>query len=320
MKKKTIFIIAIVIISLVAIASICTYKYSNTKNLTVVNKEPITTQEKTNNKQELSTKEQQALKSNFYNWLVFYEGEINDERTAHQLSLLSDNVHIKSISGEINSKAEYEKIIPNYKGTKNAHKVKNISISQNKDDYILTAELDFAGINTKGEQNNYTLLYNTKSKKSGKDFVFTDINISVKSKNEKTDFVSTYAENRGQALLNEWNSHIEALDGNTEPFKELLAENFALHFPSGTVDSWEKFDIWLNGAPTALKKSSHIVPYFSAKKTGENSYVLTIHFDWIGIKKDDSKMEMHTKHTWKIIDNVNEKFAKLVDMGIEMRK
>ncbi len=279
----------IIIVSTMVVFQSCKQGSKSKKN----DAEKIESNEKqtTNNKQELSTKEEQALKSNFYNWLVFYEGEI-----------------------------KYEKIIPIYKGTKNAHKVKKITISQNKDDYILTAEVDFLGINTKGEQNNYTFFYNTKSKKSGEDFVFTDINISVQSKNKTTDFVSTYAENRGQALLCEWNSHVEALDGNAQPFKALLADNFALHFPSGTVDSWEEFDTWLNGAPTNLKKSSHIVPYFSAKKTGENSYVLTIHFDWKGITKNDKTMKMQTKHTWKITDNPNEKFARLVDMKVEMRK
>lgn len=268
----------------------------------------------------LLSKDEQALKANFYNWLVFYEQPLTEERQAHQLALLADDVHIKSVSGEVASKAEYQAILPAFKGRKNAHKVKNISVYQQGEKFILEADVDFQGIDAKNKQSAYTLHYTTTSEKQGNGFVFTDIRIEVVQKNAPSDFVSTYAENRGRALLNQWNTHIEALDGNAEPFKKLLAEKFALYFPSGTVDSQEKFATWLKGAPMALKQSTHRIPYFDIQSIGENRYLITIDFDWVGIKKDDTPMKMQTRHQWTVADNINDAFAKIEKMEVEIKK
>jgi hypothetical protein len=47
-----------------------------------------------------------------------------------------------------------------------------------------------------------------------------------------------------------WLLNMEQLDGNVEPFEEMLSENFQLDFSTATsITSIEQLKTWLNGAP-----------------------------------------------------------------------
>ncbi len=45
-----------------------------------------------------------------------------------------------------------------------------------------------------------------------------------------------------------------------------------------------------------------------------------VEFDWYGVGKDDSKMRDTTAHTWKIIDNPLEKFARIEQADVEQKE
>jgi hypothetical protein len=59
---------------------------------------------------------------------------------------------------------------------------------------------------------------------------------------------------------------MEQLDGNIEPFKQILSEDFVLNFSTAAqISSIEQLETWLNGTPLGLKQSSHFPENFSIK-------------------------------------------------------
>ena len=118
-----------------------------------------------------------------------------------------------------------------------------------------------------------------------------------------------------------WILNMEQLDGNIEPFKQILSEDFVLNFSTAAqISSIEQLETWLNGTPLGLKQSSHFPENFSIKTLWKNQYEMYAEFDWFGVGKDDSKMRARTAHTWKIIDNPLEKFARIEQADVQQKE
>jgi hypothetical protein len=60
-----------------------------------------------------------------------------------------------------------------------------------------------------------------------------------------------------------------------------------------------------------LQQSSHHPEKLSIKKINENEYEMTVELDWYGIAKDGKKLTAKIKHVWQIVDNVEDRFAKI---------
>jgi hypothetical protein len=95
-------------------------------------------------------------------------------------------------------------------------------------------------------------------------------------------------------------------------YKEILANGFLLNFSTASqINSIDKLYAWLNGTPKSLLQSSHYPEKFSVKKIMDNEYEMTAEFDWHGMGKEGKKMTARTKHVWYIIDNPDDRFAKI---------
>jgi len=80
-----------------------------------------------------------------------------------------------------------------------------------------------------------------------------------------------------------WIANMETLDGNAEPFKELLTDAFVLNFSTTSqLNSWEKFETWVETVPTTLLASNHIAENLEVVTLDENKYQVTVEFDWTG--------------------------------------
>ncbi len=52
----------------------------------------------------------------------------------------------------------------------------------------------------------------------------------------------------------------------------------------------------------------------------ENEFEMTVYFDWKGETKEGQKMAGQTKHVWYIVDNPNERFAKILKANVTQTK
>lgn len=275
---------------------------------------------KTKFKMEKTTNHHLVL-AQYHRWFQLYERPVTPQRLQLQTEILTDDIHIKSVSGEVTGKKNYTQYVNNLPQAKNAHYVKEAMIKK-QEDGTLTLEtlVHYQNIQPDGKQQSFSLKYNNQLQKSGALLpVFSTISITPDG-NLEDSFTDAYPENRAKSLMHYWLSLIEQVDGNSTPFKELLADNFTLNFSSGQLTTLAQFDKWIKGAPAQLKQSSHYAKNFSIKVLNENAYEMSVEFDWYGITKDDKKMTARTQHRWVIEDNVNERFAKVKQMDVQQLK
>jgi len=266
------------------------------------------------------TTQSHLVKAQFYRWYQLYERPINDARTTNQLDILDDNIIITTTAGQQKGKSGYPERLTAYKGWRNAHHVQTVNVIETSPNvYQLTASIQYQNIKPDGVKSSYSIDYDTKLMDSNLLLPrFTDI--SIKPTGETSlDFEDAYPKNRMLSLVHYWAALMEQLDGNVEPFKELLAPHFTLNFSSenNKIDSIDDLSTWLNGAPLQLKQSSHHIENFSVVETKENHFTVNVDFDWYGITKADQRMAARTRHTWTVIDNPDERFAKVQNVNVE---
>ena len=259
------------------------------------------------------TKKSHLAKVQLYRWYQLYEREINNNRINNQMEILSEDVTITSAAGTMKGKENYPERLDAYKGWKNAHHVKNVNIIENENgSFNLEADIHYQNIKPDNAKSSYSIHYSNTLENTSDTFpIFSSINIKSTGELNK-DFKDGYPENRAKSLMHYWLALMESLDGNSEPFKELLAENFELQFSTqSNITSIEQLHKWLNGTPLGLKQSNHYPENFSIKEVGKNLYEVIVEFDWYGFTKDNKKVKAKTHHTWLVTDNINDRFAKI---------
>ncbi|WP_055444265.1 hypothetical protein [Lacinutrix himadriensis] len=264
-----------------------------------------------------TTREQHIAKVQLYRWYQLYERAINEQRIANQLDLLEEDVYMKSAAGEMRGKVNYPERLTVYKGWKNAHHVEHVNITTSEKGLHLEADLRYQNILPDGVKASYTIHYNTEMVK-GEGYLpkFSSIEIIPRGETNEV-FEDAYPTNRVKSLMYYWIASMENLDGNVTPFKEVLADDFVLNFStSSTITSILDLEKWLNGTPKQLSNSEHYPKHFEVKQIMENEYEMTVVFDWKGKTKAGKNLEGTTKHTWYIIDNPNDRFAKILKVDV----
>ncbi len=256
-------------------------------------------------------------KTQYYRWYQLYEREMSTKRIANQMDLFTDNIIIESASGTMEGKENYPKRLDIYKGWKNAHHVQNVTFTTDKDgNEQLIADIRYQNIQPDGKKANYTLDYIMDFEGfSNKLPKLTKVKIKPTGTTDDT-FKDSYPNNRVNSFMYYWLANMEQLDGNITPFKELLTDDFELNFTSGQVNNIEDFEKWLNNAPKQLNQSSHHPKDLTIEVVNETTYIVSVVFDWFGIAKNGQKMKAITQHNWIIVDNINERFARIKKMDV----
>ncbi|KAA1245578.1 nuclear transport factor 2 family protein [Aquimarina sp. RZ0] len=266
----------------------------------------------------IKSSKKHLAKAQIYRWYQLYERELSDVRIDNTLDMLTDDIVVKSAAGEARGKDEYKERLSAFEGWKNAHHVDNIEVQLGDEGTILLeTDIRYQNIRPNGDKFSYSLHYNTKLIEDGHNLPdFTSIEIQPTGETNET-FVDAYPENRTKSLMHYWLANMERLDGNVTPFKELLAPGFELNFSTSTaLTSIDELETWLNGVPTQLKESSHIPKDFSVKTIVENEYEVTVFFDWQGVTKEGTRLKATTKHIWYVVDDVNDRFAKILKADV----
>ncbi|MCL5129550.1 MULTISPECIES: hypothetical protein [unclassified Algibacter] len=267
----------------------------------------------------LTTKNQHLVKAQLYRWYQLYERPMNEKRISNQLEMLDENIIMINPTGKIKGTAAYPERLKGYDGWQNAHHIKNINVSLLGDNTLgLEVDLHYQNIKPNGEKQSYALKYKDARLERTTDSLpkFTRIEIIPVGATEE-DFEDAYPTNRTKSLMYYWIALMENLDGNVNPFKELLADNFILNFSTESkITTITKLEKWLNGTPKQLQNSEHKPKNFSVKEIMENEFEMTVEFDWKGKTKEGQHLEGTTKHIWYILDNPDDRFAKILKADV----
>ncbi len=259
-----------------------------------------------------------SAKAQYYRWYQLYERPMNKERIANQMDLFTDDLIIENAVDTLKGKENYPARLTVYEGWKNAHHVQNVSFVTNSDgSNEIVADIRYQNIQPDGKKASYTLDYIMKLDSTTKELPKLAKVIIKPTGVTEDEFKDSYSTNRVNSLMYCWLAYVERLDGNVTPFKELLTEDFELNFStSSQIKTIEQLEGWLNGTPKQLSQSSHYPENITIKEINEHTFELSVVFDWYGIAKNGQKMKVKTSHKWIIIDDINERFAKIKKIDV----
>ncbi|WP_420574833.1 hypothetical protein [Kordia sp.] len=265
----------------------------------------------------MKTLQLHLAKTQYYRWYQLYERSMTEKRIKHQMELLADDIFLQSAAGEMRGKESYPERLKVYDGWQNAHHVQAVSVQEHEEGFLqLLASIRYQNIQPNGEKASYTIDYTIDFEHFDRSLPqFKTVKITPTGQTEDI-FVDAYPENRTKALLHYWLATMELCDGNVTPFAELLTDSFELNFSSGTIRSLDDFSVWLNGAPKHMKESNHHPENFEVNTINDTTYEMKVEFDWNGITLDDRKMIAHTSHHWIIVDDPEERFARIKTMNV----
>ncbi|MBO6727771.1 MAG: hypothetical protein JJ911_19090 [Rhizobiaceae bacterium] len=262
-----------------------------------------------------------AALTQLHRWYLLYE----EPRYGidNQLDILAEDVRVASGLGEAKGHDQYaERVQQLPTEWQNAHDVKSTDVQIAEDGTVsLTADITYLnqGLLPDGAVRSADLTYTTTLVPS--DTVlpkFSDIEIAQSSEGTAEEFVSAYGDNRMLSLVHYWLALIEDPSRDPEPVQEILADGFSLNFSSGAITDFDGFKAWLAGPGSQVKASTHEIGDFSQESTGENSYKVTMTFDWNGIAPDDTHLIAKTRHIWTVEDDPTERFARIKTVDVEV--
>lgn len=269
-----------------------------------------------------------------HRWFLVYE---HPEATLdNAVDLLMPDVHIQSVGREGTGHATYRAGVEALPRTwRNAHRVTDAQVDVATDGTI-SLEMDVAyqnvGIDDGGAVVTRDLHYTTvlvpsnaalDSHVSGEAARacllprFRRIAISPVGEGTAATFEPAYAENRLKSLVHRWLSLVEDPARDPEPFFDLLARDFALHFSADlVVTDADGFRAWMAGPVSSVEVSTHAVEAFEAHHDGGNDYHLTTELEWRGRSTDGPWLDGRTHHTWAVADDPAERFARIHRMDV----
>jgi hypothetical protein len=265
-------------------------------------------------------KEHAAL-AQYYRWYQFYERP--EGGVANALDILTEDVTVTSGLGTANGHAEYEARVTQLPTSwKNAHHVKSTEITHNDDGTMrLSAEITYQnkGLLEDGSVREADLTY-TVDLVPGEDVLplLSEVTIAQNSESTVESFDDAYAENRVKSLVHYYLALIEDPARDPEPMRALFADGFSLNFSSGAITDFEGFAAWLAGPGSQVAASTHVIEKFSVEETDENTYAVSMEFDWFGLLPDGTELLARTKHDWTVENDVTERFARIKTVDVEV--
>lgn len=257
----------------------------------------------------------------YYRWYQVYEVPFTAERINNQKDILSEDVEISSQSGTTKGKEGLEERLTVFTGWKNAHHVQNTTIKELPDGNLsLEADILYQNIRPDDSKYSYTLYYSTLLKQRENDLpIFTKLDLKATGVIEEFKFEAAYPQNRTKSFMHYWLYLMENPDA--EKFKELLAPDFSLKLTSNDeIKTFSKFEEWLKSISARVLTSFHSYKNFEVKDNKDNTFTVSVDFDWKGINVAEEKMIAETHHEWLLTNNLDERFARMKRMKVTALK
>lgn len=265
--------------------------------------------------------QEHAALAQYHRWYQFYERPEGGIDNA--LDILTEDVTVTSGLGTANGHAEYAERVTQLPDIwDNAHHVRSTEITHGADGAMtLTAQITYQnqGMLPDGTVRQADLTYTVEFVDGDAVLpLLSNVLIEQNGEPEAGEFVDAYADNRMRSLVHYWLTLIEDPSRNAEPVREILADDMSLNFSSGVITDFEGFEAWLTGPGSQVAASTHVISNFSAEETSENTYAVSVDFDWSGILPDDSVMVAKTRHNWTVANDPTERFARIQTIDVEV--
>jgi len=260
-----------------------------------------------------------AALAQFHRWFLLYEEPRYG--IANQLDILADDIRVVSGLGEAQGHDAYAARVAQLPSTwQNAHRVNAATVTVAPDGTLsLIAEVTYlnAGMLEDGGIRMADLTYQATLAAAAGDLPkFTTIAIDQNADGQAEAFVPAYGENRMRSLAHYWFALIEDPARDPEPVREILSEEFSLNFSSGAITDFDGFKAWLAGPASSVVASTHKISAFAQERSDDGTYRVTMTLDWNGILPDGTELAAKTGHTWHVIDDPTQRFARIKTMDV----
>lgn len=264
-----------------------------------------------------------AAMAQFHRWYQVYERPEGGIDNA--LDILAQDVTVVSGLGTANGHEEYAARVQQLPDTwRNAH-VPHEARVEVADDGTMTLEADITylnqGLMPDGAVREADLTYDIALVPDPDGALLpklSRVEIGQNSEGVAETFTDAYARNRMLSLVHYWLALIEDPKRDPEPVREILADGFSLDFSSGAITDFDGFKAWLAGPGSQVAASTHVIDNFAVEETGEETYAVTVDFDWTGILPDGNEMVAKTRHNWTVANDVTERFARIETISVEV--
>lgn len=264
---------------------------------------------------------EKAALAQLLRWYQFYEN--TDIGIANQLDILDDNFSVTSPSGMATGHAEYAAAVKQFPATwRNAHDLQDMAVTVNDDGTLgLTAEIIYSNLGMTDSLVAQRMGYEAILAYGEGDTLpkFTSMVITPAGPADVEAFADTYVQNRLTALLARWLHLVEDPSRNPEPFKEILAPELDIKFTAkgDTITNYDGIAAWVAGPVSSLPATRHVIGPVSYSELETGRYEVNVGLDWQGIRPDGKRMTAKTAHTWVVIDDPTERFARVARIRVE---
>jgi len=254
-------------------------------------------------------------------WYLYYEEP--KAPIENVLDLLADDVYMKMAAGEGRGKELFVAAnagVP--RDWQNAHMIVDDQFEViDAKTSAMTVEIEYSnvGAETDGSLRAARLRYEiglTAQADSVLPLV-SSLTASPIAEGATTEFSAVYADNRCASLLHYWVALIDGPSTSVETLTEILADDFALEFSSGSIADIEQLQRWIEGPAAAFEATNHRFENLGVTAIDERSFVIDVDMEWAGIATDGI-VTARTRHHWKVVDNPLDRFAKIKTMTAEI--
>lgn len=271
-------------------------------------------------------KENKVL-AQYYRWFLTFERSYNDQRLANHMQLMTDDLDLNAVGGQINGKQHLLDFMDYIKDWQNSHQVKNAKVSIGSNDtLLLLADILYQNILPDSSRTNHNFRYSAKllDPKDGLP-LFSKITVTEDTTYQiKQPYKDLYWENRSKAFIYYWIHLMDHLNGNESKFDELLAENFDLEFIDTSINNSADFKAWITETKSQIASSLHIPKNIDAWLDKDNAIRVSFDVDWHGLTIDGDKLFAQIHHDWILESELDEPYARLkeikIDQTIPIRK
>lgn len=144
-----------------------------------------------------------------------------------------------------------------------------------------------------------------------------DVDLALSDSDEVSAPIALGRRNRLLSLIHYFTSLVENPARDPAPFRELLAENFALYYVDPPISTHAMLDDWVTGRLASVVASHHRIDDVSFEAPGENRFLVRVAMESEALFPDGSGVISRNRQSWRILDDPAERFARIEDIRIE---
>lgn len=129
--------------------------------------------------------------------------------------------------------------------------------------------------------------------------------------------LDSFAENRARSTIHYFIALVEDPARDPEPFFELLAPGYSLHYTPEPVTDAAALRAWVAGALSSVVASEHVIHEVLCRETAPGTYVAEVAMKSQARFPDGSGAISRNKQRWTFVDDATERFARIGEIAIE---